>query len=147
MKLGKIKEVAVHNLRTFGIFHRHLLGGNIHVFGSTHPRTPENVRFDQIFFFCGKTSNIVKYINTLLQAVSYLIINEFHKVMRFRVRSYERLNEFKPVWGLISVENLTSVSFLRVFTWIELKWNSKRYGFHIGHFDFHVNMIYSKRNE
>ena len=28
-----------------------------------------------------------------------------------------------------------SVSSLLVFTWIEAKWNSKRYGFHIGHFD------------
>ena len=28
-----------------------------------------------------------------------------------------------------------SVSSLLVFTWIEVKWNSKRYGFHIGHFD------------
>ena len=28
-----------------------------------------------------------------------------------------------------------SVSSLLVFTWIEAKWNSKRYGFHIVHFD------------
>ena len=28
-----------------------------------------------------------------------------------------------------------SVSFLLVFTWIEAKYNSKRYGFHVGHFD------------
>ena len=28
-----------------------------------------------------------------------------------------------------------SVSSLFVFTWIKLKWNSKRYGFHIGYFD------------
>ena len=47
-----------------------------------------------------------------------------------------------------------SVSSLLVFTWIEAKWNSKRYGFHIGHFDrneisfrvirYHVN---TTRNE
>ena len=29
VKLGKIKDIAVHNLRTFGIFYRHLLRGNI----------------------------------------------------------------------------------------------------------------------
>ena len=28
-----------------------------------------------------------------------------------------------------------SVNSLLVFPWIEAKWNSKRYGFHIGHFD------------
>ena len=28
-----------------------------------------------------------------------------------------------------------SVSSLLVFTWIEVKWTSKRYGFYIGHFD------------
>ena len=28
-----------------------------------------------------------------------------------------------------------AVSSLLVFSWIEAKWNSKRYGFHIGHFD------------
>ena len=32
-----------------------------------------------------------------------------------------------------------SVSSLLLFTWIEAKWNSKRYGFHIGH--FHRNEI------
>ena len=55
-----------------------------------------------------------------------------------KVCSHERPNELKPVWDFISVENLISL-FSRcsvlVFTWIEVKWNSKRYGFHIGHFD------------
>ena len=68
MKLDKIKDVAVHNLRKFGIFHRHLLRGNIHTQFVTqnvkitfsvqpHPRTPENIRCDQIFFCC-KTSTM-----------------------------------------------------------------------------------------
>ena len=64
MKLGKIKDVAVHSLRKFGFFHLeffvkgqhpfpicHAKRQN-HVFGSTLPRTPENVRCDQIFFCC-----------------------------------------------------------------------------------------------
>ena len=54
-------NVAVHNLRKFGIFHRHLLKGNIHTQFVTqnvkitfsvqpHLRTPEKVGCDQIFF-------------------------------------------------------------------------------------------------
>ena len=49
------------------------------------------------------------------------------------------------------------VSSLLVFPWIEAKWNSKRYGFHIFWFwpkrnfkpawDFPVNVIYPKRSE
>ena len=31
--------------------------------------------------------------------------------------------------------SLCSVSYLLVFTWIEAKWNSNRYGLNIGHFD------------
>ena len=60
MKLDKIKDVAVHNLRKFGIFHRQLLRSNIHTqfvaqnvkimfLAQPHPRTPENVLCDQIF--------------------------------------------------------------------------------------------------
>ena len=50
-----------------------------------------------------------------------------------------------------------SVSSLHVFTWTEAKWNSKRYWFHIGHFDRHEisnwheileeKIYYPKRNE
>ena len=39
-----------------------------------------------------------------------------------------------------------SVSSLLVFTWIEVKWNSKRYEFHIGHFEqneFQISMRFS----
>ena len=36
-------------------------------------------------------------------------------------------------WLKISIR--CSVSSLFVFTWIEVKWNSKQYGFHIVHFD------------
>ena len=36
-------------------------------------------------------------------------------------------------WLKISLQ--CSGSSLLVFTWIEAKWNSKQYGFHIGHFD------------
>ena len=76
-----------------------------------------------------------------------------------RVRSYERRNELKPVWDFILVENLTSV-FSQLFTcvhmnwgemklktvWISyrsfwLKWNFKPA------WDFHVNIIYPKRDE
>ena len=60
MKPGQIKDVAVHSLRNLGIFHRHLLRGNIHTQFFT-----QNVK---ITFFVQptnaplKTSGVTKYV-------------------------------------------------------------------------------------
>ena len=47
----------------------------------------------------------------------------------------ERNSNRYEIWFRLKISLRCSVSFLLVFTWIEAKWNSKRYGFHIGHFD------------
>ena len=63
MKLGKIKDVAIHNRKSKKLVkgqHPYLIcpaKRQNHIYGSTRLRAPENVRYDQIFFFC-KTSNI-----------------------------------------------------------------------------------------
>ena len=68
MKLDKIKDVAVHNLRKFGIFHRQLLRSNIHtqfvtqnvkITFSVQP-THEPLKTSGVakYYFCCKTSNI-----------------------------------------------------------------------------------------
>ena len=66
----------------------------------------------------------------------------------------ERNSNRYEIWFRLKISLRCSVSFLLVFTWIEAKWNSKRYGFHIGHFDrnkisfrvikYHVNTTQNK---
>ena len=76
-----------------------------------------------------------------------------------RVRSHKRRNELRLVWDFISVENLISV-FSQLFTcvhmnWSKMKlktvWTSYRSFWPKWNFkpawDFHVNIIYPKRNE
>ena len=68
MKLGKINDIAVHKLRKFGIFHRHLLRGNIHTqFATQNVKITFSVQPTQVplktsgmtkYFCCCKTSNI-----------------------------------------------------------------------------------------
>ena len=69
------------------------------------------------------------YKDTFLQNTSGRLLPHFE----LRLRSHERRNEFKPLWDFIwlKISLRFSVSSLFVFTWIEAKWNSKRYGFHI----------------
>ena len=76
-----------------------------------------------------------------------------------RVRSHERRNELKPEWDFISVENLTLV-FSQLFTCVHMNWGEmKLKTVWISYrsfwpkvnlkaaWDFHVNIIYAKRNE
>ena len=68
VKLGKIKDAAVHNLRKIGIFHRHLLRGNIQTqfvtqnvkitFSFQPNHTPLKASGVTKYFFCCKTLNI-----------------------------------------------------------------------------------------
>ena len=58
-------------------------------------------------------------------------------LVTLRVSSHERpMNSNR--YGIsfrLKISLQCSVSSLLVFTWAEAKWNSKRYGLHIGHFD------------
>ena len=68
MNLGKSKHEVVHNLRKFGIFHRHLLRDNIHTqfvtqnvkmtFSVQPTHAPLNTSGVRKYFFCCKTSNV-----------------------------------------------------------------------------------------
>ena len=79
--------------------------------------------------------------------------------LKVRVRSHESRNELKPVWDFISVETLTSV-FSQLFSCVDMNWGemklktvwiSNRSFWPTWNvkpaWDFHVNIIYSKRNE
>ena len=56
--------------------------------------------------------------------------------MRGEINSNPREISFQ-----LKISLLCSVSSLLVFIWIEVKWNSKWYGFHIGHFDQNENSL------
>ena len=85
--------------------------------------------------------------------------NTSNCIVILRKRSRERRNELKLVWDFVSIENLTSL-FSQPFTcvhmnWGEMKlktaWISYRSFWPEWNFKpawgFHVNIIYSKRNE
>ena len=70
-----------------------------------------------------ESRSVFLLLSALKSWYEYFQYHQYH-----RVRSHERRNKLKLVSEFISVSSLL------VFTWIEAKWNSKQYGFHIGHF-------------
>ena len=62
------------------------------------------------------------------------VFNVYFDLENAHMRNEMNSNRYEiSIWLKMSLR--CSINSLLVFTWIEAKWNAKRYGFHIGHFD------------